>query len=103
MKEEWTTFGPKALKVLYVVIPNFVQSRTDREKHWISGAELVKLYHLTHYLHWWYVAPVHREDPPEVRQAKVEALTEGYDPGMIRLLEPRYDGAYQQPPGNRGG
>lgn len=87
------------MNVLYVVVPNYVPSRTGRERHWISATQLVKLYHLTHYRHYWEVVLVHREDPPALRQAKVEEIT-GDRYTEIRLLEPRHDGEYKQPPGN---
>lgn len=63
----------------YLILPGFVKSRNDGQRHFISAGQLMRLY------------KVH---PSECIVWTQEGAAEGY-PEHLRRLAPRYSGDYQ--------
>ena len=69
----------------YLVVPDYVISKTDGQKHFITAEELISLYAV---------------NPDECFIASHPAYLEGYNLGgenPLIILRPRYDGNYTLP------
>lgn len=74
----------------YLVIPGYLRSSTDGQRHWINSAQLIKLYNV---------------NPEEcVMLLSSERRPSHYKrhEGLIRLF-PRFDGKYNNPDANYAG
>ena len=69
----------------YLIVPDFVTSNNDGDRHFISAQQLIKLYGV---------------DAEECHVASHPAHLEGFNIGgenPLIILAPRYDGNYQLP------
>jgi hypothetical protein len=66
----------------WLVVPDFVTSKTDGQRHFINGQKLMELYGV---------------DPEECIVVAHPTLTNGYDLEKLLILSPRYDGNYTLP------
>jgi hypothetical protein len=64
-----------------VVVPGYVTSKSDGDRHWVTGAELIRLYRL---------------NPRTTYIWLDESTTAGVPPEQIHWFYPRYDGNYDQ-------